>query len=188
MKQLREEYVQRIAKWAMDKLWFVDESGAYLGMTRRYGWAHTDARVHGSVPTNYGTPWTMVAMIGVKGVHAPCLLEGAMNADAFATYISEVACPVLQPGDIVIMDNLSAHKRADIAAAIQARGARLEFLPPYSPDFNPIELCWSKVKQALRSARAATPDPLLKALARALRSVSISDITHSMRHSGYAFT
>jgi transposase len=170
----------------MSKLWFLDESGVYLGMTRRYGWATTNKRVLDSVPTNYGTAWTMVAMIGLRGVHAPWLLEGAMDGDAFATYIERVACPVLRPGDIVIMDNLSAHKRSDIAELIQARGACVEYLPPYSPDFNPIELCWSKVKQALRCAKAKTADALLTALADALRSVSISDIVHWLRHCGYA--
>ena len=135
----------------------------------------------------------MVAMIGVTGVRAPWLLEGAMDGDAFATYIERVACPQLQPGDIVIMDNLSAHKRADIAGLIQARGARVEYLPPYSPyspyspDFNPIELCWSKVKQALRCAKAKTAQVLLSALAEALRSVSDTDILHWLRHCGYTY-
>jgi transposase len=139
--------------------------------------------VQAYVPTNYGTPWTMVAMIGVTGVRAPWLLEGAMDGDAFATYIAHVVCPELRPGDIVVMDNLSAHKRADIAGLIQVRGARIEYLPPYSPDFNPIELCWSKVKQALRRAKAKTADTLLTALADA--SVSVADILHWLRHCGY---
>lgn len=188
---MRADFRTQAATWMLTKLWFLDESGVYLGMTARYryGWAATDKRVHDHVPTNYGTPWTMVALIGVKGVRAPWLLEGAMDGDAFATYIARVACPEFQPGDIVVMDNLSAHKRADIAGLIQARGARrgarVEYLPPYSPDFNPIELCWSKVKQALRCAKAKTADALLTALANALRSVSVADILHWMRHCGY---
>jgi transposase len=191
----------RAATWVMKKLkklWFLDESGVYLGMTCRYGWAATHMRVRDSVPTNYGTPWTMIAMIGVRGLHAPWLLEGAMHGDArrwtamdgdaFATYVGHVACPVLPPGDIVIMDNLSAHKRSDIASLIQACGARarIEYLPPYSPDFNPIELCWSKLKHALRCAKAKTAEALLSPLAEALRSVSIADILHWLRHCGYA--
>jgi transposase len=183
---MREDFRVRAVTWVMKKLWFLDESGVYLGMTPGYGWAATNRRVRDSVPTNYGTPWTMIAMIGVRGLHAPWLLEGAMNGDAFATYVAHVACPVLQPGDIVIMDNLSAHKRSDIAGLIQAPGARVEYLPPYSPDFNPIELCWSKVKQVLRCAKAKTADALLSALADALRSVAISDILHWLRHCGYA--
>lgn len=185
---MRADFRTRAATWVLtklSKLWFLDESGVYLGMTPGYGWAVTDKRVQDCVPTNDGTPWTMVAMIGVTGVRAPWLLEGAMDGDAFATYIERVACPQLQPGDIVVMDNLSAHKRADIAGLIQARGARVEYLPPYSPDFNPIELCWSKVKQALRCAKAKTPEVLLTALAAALRSVSITDILHWLRHCGY---
>lgn len=188
MKAMRQDFREHAAQWVCRRLKFLDESGLYLGMTRRYGWATRGQRVHDAVPVNYGTPWTVVATISFDGVQAPWLLEGAMNADAFNTYVTEVLCPILQPGDIVVMDNLSAHKQVTIRQSIEVCGAHVEFLPPYSPDFNPIELCWAKVKQALRSARAKTAGELLTALAEALRSVSIADITNWLRHCGYALS
>jgi transposase len=128
----------------------------------------------------------MIATIDATGVTAPWLLEGAMNAEAFNTYVTHVLCPTLQAGDIVVMDNLSSHKQAAVTLAIEARGAQVIYLPPYSPDLNPIELCWSKVKQALRAAKAKTLEALMDALSAALRSVSVEDILHWMRHCGYA--
>src|SRR4029453_4197467 len=118
-------------------------------------------RVHDAVATNYGTAWTLVAAIGTSGVQAPWLLEGAMTGAAFEAYVTHVLVPMLQPGDIVVLDNLGAHKRIQAQQAIEARGAQVEFLSPYSPDFNPIELCWAKVKPALRRAKALTAEALL---------------------------
>lgn len=109
-----------------------------------------------------------------------------MTRIAFDAYVTHELAPTLQPGDIVVMDNLSSHKSASVQKTLESRGARVEFLSPYSPDFNPIELCWAKVKPALRAAKALTADTLLTALADALRSVSTDDILHWMRHCGYA--
>jgi transposase len=142
--------------------------------------------VHDTAPTNYGTAWTIVATIGMTGVYAPWLLEGAMTSAAFEAYVIHVLCATLQKDDVVVLDNLSAHKCAHARQAIEARGARVEFLSPYSPDFNPIEMCWSKVKEALRRAKAQTKEALLDALAAALRSISTEDILHWMCHCGYA--
>lgn len=186
MKGLRQAFQARAVNWLSQHLRFLDESGVYLGMTPRYGWAPAGERVHAGVPTNYGTAWTMVATIGMTGLHAPWLLEGAMTSAAFDAYVTHELAPTLQPGDIVVMDNLGAHKNAHARQTIESRAARVEFLSPYSPDFNPIELCWAKVKAALRRAQAATADALLAALADALRSVSTDDIMHWMRHCGYA--
>lgn len=186
MKGLRKDFWERAVDWLVEHLKFLDESGVYLGMTPRYGWAPAGERVHDAVPTNYGNAWTMVAAIGMTGLHAPWLLEGAMTGAAFDAYVTHELAPTLQPGDIVVMDNLGAHKNAHARQTIESRGARVEFLSPYSPDFNPIELCWAKVKPALRRAKAATADALLDALADALRSVSTDDIMHWMRHCGYA--
>lgn len=186
VQRLRTDFCQHRSAWLGRRVHFLDESGVFLGMTPRYGWASSDARVQGTAPVNYGTPWTMIATISAEGVKAPWLLEGAMNADAFRTYITQMLCPTLQAGDIVVLDNLSSHKQTAVIQAVEARGAQIVFLPPYSPDLNPIELCWSKVKQALREAGAKTVEALIDALAEALRSVSASDIVHWMRHCGYA--
>ncbi len=185
MKELRTAFWTRAQDWLGRHLKFLDESGVYLGMTPRYGWAPAGERVLDAVPTNYGSAWTMVAAIGATGVQAPWLLEGAMTGAAFEAYVIHVFAPTLQPGDIVVLDNLGAHKRAQARQAIEARGARVEFLSPYSPDFNPIELCWAKVKPLLRRAKALTADALLSALADALRTVSPDDILHWMHHCGY---
>ena len=109
-----------------------------------------------------------------------------LNGVAFTTYVNEVLAPTLQAGDILVLDNLAVHKQACVQAAIEARGARGEFLAPYSPDFNPIELCWAKVKPLLKRAKAMTKEALLDALAAALRAVSGDDISHWMRHCGYS--
>jgi transposase len=183
---LRADFCQQRTEWKESQVHFLDESGVFLGMTPRYGWATSDARVQGAAPVNYGTPWTMIATISAAGVTAPWLLEGAMNAAAFNTYVTQVLCPTLHAGDILVMDNLSSHKQTAVLQAVAACGAQVVFLPPYSPDLNPIELCWSKVKQALRTAGAKTVETLIDALAVALRSVSASDILHWMRHCGYA--
>jgi transposase len=185
VKGLRQDFRQRAATWAATQLKFLDESGLYLGMTPTYGWAARGERVKDSVPTNYGTAWTTVACIGLNGVQAPWLLQGAMNGAAFATYVTEVLAPTLQAGDILVLDNLAVHKQACVQATIEARGARVEFLAPYSPDFNPIELCWAKVKPLLKRAKAMTKEALLDALATAFRAVSVDDISHWMRHCGY---
>jgi len=128
---------------------------------------------------------TSVAALGLAGVEAPLIFEDAMNGEIFRTYVEQNLAPALQPGDVVIMDNLPAHKVNGVVELIQARGAKVLFLPPYSPDLNPIELCWSKIKSALRQAKARTIDALIEALAQALRSVSLTDIVHWFAHRGY---
>jgi transposase len=186
VKGLRRDFRERALTWASEKLKFLDEVGVYLGMTPCYGWAPAGKRVVDSTPTNYGTPWTVVAAIGLSGVQAPWLLAGAMDGAAFETYVAQVLAPTLQPGDILVLDNLPAHKQAGIRAIVETRGARVECLSPYSPDYNPIELCWAKIKPVLRRAKAKTQDALLEALADALRSVSLEDIAHWLRHCGFA--
>ena len=115
----------------------------------------------------------------------PWLLEGALDGEAFRLYVKEVLAPVLAPGDILLLDNLRAHKVAGIVELIEARGARLEFLPPYSPDFNPIERCWSKIKTYLRKAKARTEAALLQAIKEALATITEADIRAWVEFCGY---
>ena len=128
----------------------------------------------------------MVAALGLSGIEAPCLFEGAMNTLTFETYVERGLVPTLRPGDWVFCDNLPAHKSSPTRSLIEACGARVIFLPPYSPDLNPIELCWSKVKTALPAAKARTYDALIDAIADALQSVSPKDIHAWFAHCGYA--
>jgi transposase len=169
----------------IQRLKFIDESGAHLGLTRWFGRAAPGERVVDASPGHSGPHYTLVATLGWQTIQAPWVLKGAMDETAFAVYLEQVLAPTLRRGDIVILDNLSAHKGERIRQLIEGRGARLEYLPPYSPDFNPIELCWSKIKTALRAAKARTLDALLDAMANALRSVSRSDIRAWFAHCGY---
>jgi transposase len=141
-------------------------------MTRAYGRAPTHARVYGSVPKNWGDNITLSAGLTCEGLIAPLRLIGSLDADIFEAYIEQFVVPELRPGDLVVMDNLSAHKRASVRAMIAAAGAELVFLPPYSPDLNPIEMVWSKVKSVLRSLAARTFEALEEAIVVALRSIS----------------
>ena len=171
----------------MERVRFLDETGAWLGMTRRYAWAPAGQRVTEGVPTHYGAsyPWTLVATIGLDGLQAPWFLKGALNGAAFVAYVTYELAPLLKPGDVVVLDNASAHKMREAREAVEARGAHWVFLPPYSPDMNPIELCWSKVKECLRTAKARTSDELLVAVRQALRSISTTDILHCLQHCQY---
>ena len=163
----------------------MDESGVNLAMTRLYGRAPAGRRVVGSVPQNYGPTVTMLGALGVHGLRAVMTVDGATDADVFRTYVKKVLGPTLSPGDIVVMDNLQAHKAVGVQQAIARRGARLRYLPPYSPDLSPIEPCWSKVKTALRKAKARTRATLDAAIAEAMLTVSRMDARGWFKHCGY---
>jgi transposase len=155
-------------------------------MTRAYGRAPTHERVYGSVPKNWGDNITLSAGITRDGLIAPLRLIGSMNGDYFEAYVETLVVPELRPGDIVIWDNLGAHKCARVAQLIADAGAEVVFLPPYSPDLNPIEMIWSKVKSVLRTIGARTFDALEEAIVVALRTVTAEDTTNCIRHAGYA--
>ncbi len=164
---------------------FLDESGVHFGLTRLYGRATPGQRVGEATPGEAGAHYTLLAVVGLQGLQAPALLEGALDGSAFEVYIAQVLLPTLHRGDIVLMDNLSSHKNSRIRQLIESIGARLEYLPPYSPDLNPIEPCWSKVKTGLRTAKAHTFEALVEALADALGSVTKQDIEAWFAHCGY---
>jgi transposase len=164
---------------------FVDESSVNLAMTRRFGRAPAGERVVGSVPQNYGPNVTMLGALGVQGLQAVMTVDGATDADVFRTYVKQVLGPTLTPGDIVVMDNLRAHKAVGVQQAIARRGARLLYLPPYSPDLSPIEPCWSKVKTVLRKVKARTRVVLDAAIAAAMVTVSHTDAWNWFKHCGY---
>jgi transposase len=154
-------------------------------MTPAYGRAPRGVRVHGAVPHGSWQITTLLGALGLDGVRAAMTVEAATDTDVFVVFVSEVLAPALRPGDVVIWDNLAPHKAAQAQAAVEAVGAHLQFLPPYSPDFNPIELCWSKVKQQLRSASARTTGSLHRAIGEALAAVTASDARGWFRFRGY---
>ena len=155
-------------------------------MTRLYGRAPTGERVIGTVPQNYGQNVTILGAVGVQGVQAVMTVEGATDAEVFRTYVKRVLGPTLAPGDIIVLDNLSAHKAQGVQQALARRGVRRLFLPPYSPDFSPMELCLSKLKTALRAAKARTREALDTAVQKAMETVTASDARNWFRHCGYA--
>lgn len=185
MQGLRENWREAAADFLAGRLKFLDEMGSNLALTRLYGRAAPGERVSEGVAQNYGENVTTPAAIGLGGVQAPMTVNGAVDGAVFLTYVREVLSPTLREGDIVVMDNLRAHKVAGVAEAIEERAARLEYLPPYSPDFNPVEKCWSKVKTALRKAKARTREALEAALKAALLTITEADARSWFTHCGY---
>jgi transposase len=186
VQQARAAYREEVAPLDPKRFKFIDESGVNLALTRRYGRAPRGERVIGAVPQNYGANVTLLAALGSQGVEAVMTIAGATDAEVFRVYVEQVLRPTLRPGDIVIMDNLRAHKVAGIREVVEQAGARLLYLPPYSPDLSPIEPCWSKLKTALRTAQARTREALEQAIALALATITVSDAHSWFHHCGYA--
>jgi transposase len=186
VKLEREHWRQQLGGLDPDRLVFIDESSAKTNLTRLRGRALRGQRVKAHAPYGRWHTTTMLCGLRRRGATAPMLLTGAIDGDAFREYVRQVLVPTLQPGDIVVMDNLGAHQASGAMELIEAAGARVLFLPPYSPDFNPIEQMWSKVKQSLRSAAARSFDALCDAMSRALTAVSTSDALGYFANCGIA--
>jgi transposase len=169
-----------------ERLVFVDESSTHIALTRLYGWAPHDQRARGSAPRNHGHNITLVAALAPDGLRVPWLIEGAMETATFEWYIAEQLGPTLRPGQVVVLDNLSVHKAASIQQALAARGCELLFLPPYSPDFTPIEQAFSKLKAILRGLGARTKEALEQAAGLAIAAITREDATAWFTHAGYA--
>ena len=169
------------------RLVFLDESGATTHMTRLYGRSAVGARCVDHTPHGHWKTLTMLSAIRLSGVvrEATVLVDGAMDAPTFLAYTRQFLAPSLSPGDVVVLDNLASHKAAGVAAAIGEAGASVWYLPPYSPDLNPIEKLWSKVKAWLRRARARGVEALGDAVADALRAVTTDECLNYFRSCGY---
>lgn len=168
-----------------DLIVVVDESGANLNLTRRYAWAPRGQRAIGSVPRNTPPNTTVIASLSTAGIGPSMIFSGGTDHLAFCSYIEKVLAPSLRTGQLVVMDNLSAHKHPRVRELIEARGCQLWYLPPYSPDFSPIELAFAKVKQELRKAAARTSESLEVAIATALSHISSADARAFFKHCGY---
>lgn len=155
-------------------------------MTRLRGRSPRGARLIDKTPHGHWKTTTLIAALGVAGMRCATVVDGAVNGDVFRAFVEQVLAPELRPGDVVVMDNLSSHKGVRTREAIEARGARLEFLPPYSPDLNPIEMVFAKVKQLLRSLGCRTVDALWGAMQSVLDRVSPADAANCFRHCGYS--
>jgi transposase len=167
-------------------LLFIDESGAKTNMTRLYGRAPRGTRVIDHVPEGRWQTTTMIAAVGRNGPQAPWVLDGPMDGDAFSVWAEHVLAPTLEKDDIVVMDNLSVHKNARARAAIEATGATIWNLPAYSPDLNPIEKMWSKIKAYLRKVKARDIEALYEAIGQAMEQVSLKDIANWFASCGYS--
>jgi transposase len=155
-------------------------------MTRLYGWGPTDERVADAVPHGHWKTTTFVVALRLTGLFAPMVVDGAINGELFVKYVRQELAPRLNPGDIVVMDNLQTHKAAGVVDAIAAREARVLYLPPYSPDLNPIEMAFSKVKTELRRRRLRTVGALWDAFGQSLDWVAPDEAAHYFNHAGYA--
>ena len=154
---------------------FIDETWVKTNMAPIRGWCQRGKRLLGKVPHGHWRTLTFIAALRVDCIDAPCVFDGPINADSFLAYVEQVLSPTLRTGDIVVIDNLGSHKGKAVNAAIVAAGARLVFLPPYSPDLNPIEQIFAKLKTALRKAQARTIDTVVQEIARTLPSFSAAE-------------
>jgi transposase len=178
----------RTARIDPDRFVFLDETGAHTVMTRLIGRAPVGERLVCNVPQAHWQTTTLLGAIRRSGVVATLTLEGATDAMAFQTYIEQVLVPQLRPGDIVVMDRLQAHRGRAVARALRKAGVGVWFLPPYSPDYNPIEKIWAKIKAILRKAEARTTETLWDAIGQALAQVTAQDCQNCFAHCGYRAT
>jgi transposase len=192
-EQDRPDVAVRRAKWKVwqvgldpERLVFLDETWAKTNMTRPRGRSLEGTRLIAKVPHGHWKTTTFLAALRSTGLTAPVVMDGPVNGDIFLAYVEQHLVPTLKAGDIVIMDNLSSHKRAGVKEAIESAGAFLVYLPPYSPDFNPIELLFSKFKWLLRSIADRTVEALWQTCGKLLDEFSESECRNYFRHCGYA--
>jgi transposase len=168
-----------------DQLVFIDETGASTKMARLYGRAPRGQRLRAGVPHGHWKTTTFVGALRLTGMTAPMVLDGPMTGAWFLAYVKQVLVPTLRPGDVVVLDNLPAHKPVTVREAIEAAGARMLFLPPYSPDFNPIENAFAKLKALLRRAAARTIDELWRVIGDSLDAFSPAECANYFASTGY---
>lgn len=164
---------------------FLDESGAKTNFTRLRGRCLTGERLVCKAPAGHWSTTTMIAAICLTGAIAGAVIKGAMDGEVFSVWVTEALLPGLKPGQIVVMDNLPAHKRPAVRKMIEAAGCEVWFLPPYSPDFNPIEMMWSKIKQLIRGAEPRTFQELVRAVFDGMDAVTLNDARGFFSHCGY---
>jgi putative transposase len=190
-EQTRADVVERRDAWRHEqsglagRLIFLDETWTTTAMTRRYAWADIGERALGHAPGGHWKTTTFLAGLTAEGVIAPLVLDGPINAECFFAYVEQILAPALREGDTVILDNLSSHKGEPAARLVADRGARLLFLPPYSPDFNPIEMMFAKLKEILRQAEARTIDALWSLIGALLPRFTPAECAAYIRHCGY---
>ena len=181
----RDEWLASQPALNPENLVFIDETGAKTNMVRLYGRAPRGQRLVAPVPHGHWMTTTFVAALRHDEITAPCVFDGPMDGASFLTYVEHFLAPTLRHGDVVVMDNLASHKVAGVKEAIERAGATLRYLPAYSPDFNPIEQAFAKLKAALRKAAARTFDALIEAIAQALADFTPKECANYLANSGY---
>lgn len=187
VERKRRSFRAKMKRIRPSRLFFVDETGVTTAMARAYARSPRGERAVGSAPGKW-EPFAVVAALGVNGAVAPLVLPGAIDAAAFESYVEQVLVPELRPGEVVVWDNLASHQTRAAARAVRRAGARLIWLPPYSPDYNPIEQLWSKIKASLRRAAARTKDAVYASLGEALDGVTTRDARGWFKHAGLCAT
>jgi transposase len=167
---------------------FIDECGVTTDLLRRYGRSLRGVRLRDHAPCGHWQTHTVVAALTAAGLTAPAVFDGPIDTASFCASVEQVLVPVLQPGEVVVLDNLAVHRHPEVRTAIEAVGAQLRFLPPYSPDFNPIELAFAKLKAFLRAARPRTFDHVNALVAAALALFTPAECRNYIRHCGYRLT
>lgn len=185
MAEARHAFIRRQPALEAERLVFLDETSATTNMTRQLGRCSRGLRLLAPVPHGHWKTTTLVAGLRTTGITAPYVLDGALNGDVFRAYVEQILAPTLSPGDIVVMDNLACHKVAGIQQAIESHRARLIYLPPYSPDLNPIEQVFAKLKAMLRKAGKRTRDGLWDAIGQSLMLLRPGECRNMIRNSGY---
>ena len=185
MLSRRRAWIETQPALDLEKLVFVDETGASTKMARRSGRAMRGQRCRAPVPHGHWKTTTFVGALRLSGMTAPMVLDGAMHGAAFLAYVEQVLVPALEPGDIVVMDNLACHRSAAVRDAIQGAGAELRFLPPYSPDFNPIEMAFSTLKAPLKRRAACTVTELWQAIGEATDNFTPAECQNYFAAAGY---
>ena len=188
MKRHRDRWRKHQQRVDPSRLVFIDETWTKTNMTRLYGWAKRGSRLVDKVPHGHWKTSTFIAALRCDRVEAPCLFDGPINGERFLAYVKKFLIPTLKPNDIVVADNLGSHKGKAVRTAIRAAGARLMFLPKYSPDLNPIEQVFAKVKTLVRKAEPRTFDAISEALKKALAQVPPSECANYLKNAGYAHT
>ncbi len=184
VRKKRTEHEEFVESEESDKFVFVDETGANTKMTRTHAWSPKNERAEDSAPANWGKNITLIGSMSKEGL-GPCMsIEGSVNTAVFQAYVDQVLVPDLEPGKIVFLDNLSSHKGAGIEKSIEDAGCKLVFLPPYSPDFNPIELVWSKFKSILRTLKARTTEALEEAISSLMDEIKPEEAEGYFRKCG----
>jgi transposase len=167
---------------------FLDECGVTTDLLRRYGRSLRGTRLRDHAPFGHWDTHTVVAALRLDGLSAPAVFDGPIDNPTFLAYVEQVLVPTLRPGDVVVLDNLAVHKQAAVRSAIEHVGAQLRFLPPYSPDFNPIEQAFAKLKAFMRATRPRTFDHVCALMAAALALFTPTECANYVRHCGYRYT